>query len=306
MSSQSQSRAFITKLNRDPILWASYPNPKFSTVSITGKRCALNCKHCGGYYLRHMIPCTTPNSLYETCLNLAANGTRGILISGGYNGGGWVPLEGFLETIADIKRETGLFLNVHTGLLPPETARGLGDAGVDMASFDMIGSDETIELVLGIKRRAKDYERALRTLTRYIPHVVPHICIGLHGGGIKGERRALKMIKGIDIPALVFLVIIPTRGTPFEKVKPPSPAEVGKLIAEARLKFPDIPLALGCMRPKDDRVETELQAIGAGIDRIVIPTAETLKTARMMGLKIRKFGACCAVPDIVAGAWSYG
>lgn len=303
---RSRSPAFISKLDRDPILWASYPNPKFSTLSLTGSRCDLNCKHCGGYYLKCMIPCTTPSSLYETCLDLAADGARGVLISGGYNGGGWVPLEEFLETIAHIKRKTGLFLNIHTGLLPPDTARGLSEAGIDMVSFDMVGSGETIELVLGIERTVEDYERTLRTLTKYISHVVPHICIGLHGGKLKGESSALKIIEGINIPALVFLVIIPTRGTPFEGVEPPSPAEVGRLIAEARLKFPDIPLILGCMRPRDNRVETELQAIRAGIDRIVLPSFIAMSEARMMGLRVRKFEGCCAVPDSMVEAWSHG
>ncbi|MEA1904718.1 MAG: radical SAM protein [Candidatus Hadarchaeota archaeon] len=304
---QSQSRAFAVKLDRSPILWASYPKPKFSTLSITGERCALNCKHCGGHYLKHMISCPTPTSFYETCLDLALSGKRGVLISGGYNEGGWVPLEGFLEAIESVKRETGLFLNVHTGLVPPKTARGLGEAGVDMVSFDMIGSDETVEYVLGIKRKAKDYERTLRMLTREIPHVAAHICVGLHEGRLKGERKALSMVEDVDTSALVFLVLIPTPSTPFEKAQPPSPTEVGELIAEARLKFPDIPLALGCMRPRDDsRVETELQAIGAGIDRIVLPSAEAVRAARKMGLEVRQLRACCSVPNDVAEAWSHG
>lgn len=304
---QSKGRAFAVKLDRSPILWASYPNPKFSTISITGERCALDCKHCGGHYLKHMIPCPTPSSLYETCLNLAANGTRGVLISGGYNEEGWVPLEGFLEAIESVKRETGLFLNVHTGLVPPKTARGLGEAGVDMVSFDMIGSNETVKYVLGIKRKAKDYERTLRMLAREISHVATHICVGLHEGRLKGERKALSMVEDVDISALVFLVLIPTPGTSFEKVQPPSSTEVGELIAETRLKFTDIPLALGCMRPRDDgRVETELQAIRAGIDRIVLPSTEAVGAARTMGLEIRQLGACCGVPNDLAEAWSRG
>jgi hypothetical protein len=254
-----------------------------------------------------MISCLTPSSLYESCLNLAANGTRGVLISGGYNEEGWVPLEGFLEAIAGVKRETGLFLNVHTGLVPPRMARRLGETGADMVSFDVIGSDETVELVLGIGRRAKDYERTLRSLARNVSHVVPHICAGLHEGRLKGEGRALSVIEGMDISALVFLIIIPTSGTLFEEIQPPSPAEVGELIAGARLKFPDIPLALGCMRPRGDgRIETELQAIRSGIDRIVLPSKEAVRAARKIGLEIRQLGSCCAVSNDVAEAWSRG
>ncbi len=73
---------------------------------------------------------------------------------------------------------------------------------------------------------------------------------------------------------------------------------MGKFIAEARLEFPEIPLALGCMRPKDSmRVETERKAIEAGVDRVVLPSEEAADFARDRGLDIRRMEACCSVPE---------
>lgn len=236
---------------------------------------------------------------------MAAGGARGVLISGGYNRDAYVPFELFIDAIRHIKEETGLFISIHPGLMSPLLARDLAETGVDAADFDLIGSNETIELVLGIEKGIEDYRRALRTLTREIPHVAPHICIGLHGGELKGERKALEIAAEADISALVFLVLIPTPSTSFEEVQPPSPPVVGNFIAEARLKFPSIPLALGCMRPRGDgRVETELQAMRAGVDRIELPGVETLERARAMGLEVKRLDACCAVPNDVAEAWS--
>lgn len=297
MAIEIQRHAFSIKLKRDRTFYASYPHPRFPTISITGKACALNCKHCGRHYLRSMLPCPSPSVLYRTCSNLAANGARGVLLSGGYNREGYVPFEPFLDAIERIKRETGLFLNLHTGLTPPPLARELGKAGVDMASVDLIGADETIEYVLGLQRTTEDYERTLKTLSKSIPRVVPHICIGIHGGEVKGEFKALEMAATTNVAALVFLVLIPTPGTAFEDVEAPAPPVVGEFIAKARIKFPEIPLALGCMRPKSKgRIETELQALRSGIDRIEIPSAETIRTARKMGLEVRRLDACCAVP----------
>lgn len=297
MATKIQRRAFSIKLKHDPTFWACYPHPRFPTLSITGGKCVLNCKHCGGHYLKHMLSCSSPSVLFSTCLNLAANGARGVLLSGGYNEEGWVPLEGFIDTIASVKRETGLFFNVHTGLVPPSLAKELGKAGVDMASVDLIGANETIEHVLGIQRTTKDYEQTLKVLVGSIPRVVPHICIGLHGGQIKGEFRALEMAADIDIAALVFLSLIPTKGTAFEDVEAPTPPVVGELIAEARLNFPKIPLTLGCMRPRSEgRIETELQALKSGVDRIEVPSAETIRAAEKMGLEVKRLDACCAVP----------
>lgn len=283
--------------NRVGTLLACYPGPKFPTLSVTGGGCSLNCKHCGGRYLQRMIPCPQPDILLTTCIRLAENGAKGVLISGGYNEEGWVPLGPFLDAIERVKRETGLFLNVHTGLVPPLLAKELGRAGVDMASVDLIGSDETIALALGIEKTTRDYERTLKELKRAVPHVVPHICIGLHEGKIKGEAKALEIAAKIQPATLVFLVLTPTAGTQFEKIPPPSPPEVGGVIADARLKFPEATIALGCMRPRGDkRAEFELQALRSGVDRIEIPSEQTIEAARRLGLDIRRLEACCAVP----------
>lgn len=263
--------------------------------------------NCKGYYLKHMISCQTPDALYKTCVKLASNGAHGVLLSGGYNPEGYVPFEPFLDAIERVKRETGLFISAHTGLAPSWLARELGRAGVDLADFDLIGDDETIGLVLGIDRTVEDYRRTMKTLKRSLPYVAPHICIGLHAGDVKGERKALELAAEINPHALAMLVLVPTPGTGFEHVAGPSPEAVGRIIAEARIKLPETTLALGCMRPRDTRrVEFEFQALSSGIDRVELPSEQTLEAARKIGLNVRKLDTCCAVPDelVEATTWS--
>ncbi|MEM2907616.1 MAG: hypothetical protein QXP65_00210 [Candidatus Hadarchaeales archaeon] len=254
-----------------------------------------------------MLPCTTPEELRSTCLALASDGARGVLLSGGYNSEGYVPFEPFLDAIAWVKRETKLFVSIHPGLMPTWLTHELGKVGVDMANFDLIGDDETIRLVLGIDRKVKDYRRTLKALINEIPYVAPHICVGLHAGKLKGERKALEMISDLDIATLVFLILVPTRGTKFEDVSSPSPEALAELIGEARSKFPHIPLALGCMRPRNDqRVELELAALQSGIDRIEMPSKRTIETAREQGRLVRRLEACCAIPTelLEVASWS--
>ncbi len=297
MVEELQRDAFRTKFARDPTFFACYPHPKFPTISITGERCALNCKHCGGRYLKAMISCPSPEVFYLTCEKIARNGARGVLVSGGYNEEGWVPFEDFIDAIERIKLETGLFLNVHTGLVPGWIARELGRAGVDMASFDLIGDDETIELILGMDKTVGDYRRALEALEREIPNVVPHVCVGLHAGELRGELTALEIAAGSNCSALVLLALVPTVGTKFEGADPPMPAAIGEMVARARLRLPRATLALGCMRPRGaERVEIEQQALRSGIDRIEIPDGRTIEAARAMGLEVKRLEACCAVP----------
>ena len=297
MVTKIQRRAFSIKLKRCPTFFSCYPHPKFPTISITSDKCALNCKHCGRRYLRHMISCPTPDILFTTCSKLASNGARGVLLSGGYNSEGYVPFEPFLDAIERVKRETEIFISTHTGLVPGWLAHELGRAGIDLADFDLIGDDETIKLVLGIDRTVEDYRRSLHALKRSLPHIVPHICIGLHAGELRGEFRALEMVSGFEISGLVFLVLTPTPSTHFKNVKSPRPSTVGEVIAGARLKFSKIPLALGCMRPRSrERVEFELQAVRSGVDRMVVPAADTIEEVNRMGMEMKRVDTCCSLP----------
>ncbi|MFN4133113.1 MAG: hypothetical protein ACK4GQ_01940, partial [Candidatus Hadarchaeales archaeon] len=113
-------------------LYACYPHPLYPTISITGRGCRLDCRHCSRQYLEQMLPCPFPDLLFKTCVKLAERGAKGVLLSGGCNEKGYVPYEGFTEAIAAVKKETGLFVSAHTGLLPEELAVELGRAGVDL------------------------------------------------------------------------------------------------------------------------------------------------------------------------------
>lgn len=300
-----QKKAFMTKVERDRTLYSCYPHPYFPTLSITGNSCALQCKHCSGRYLRGMIPCTTPDELRRTCLGLASNGARGVLLSGGYNGEGYVLFEPFLEAIKQVKRETGMFISAHTGLAPEWFAQELGRVGIDLADFDLIGDDETIKLVLGIEKTVEDYRRAMKTLKQFLPYVVPHICIGLHAGEVRGEFKALEMASEIEPAVIVLLVLTPTTGTEFENLPSPHVENIKRVMVEARLMFPKAELALGCMRPRDSsRIEIELAALLAGVDRIELPSEQTLRAAQAMGLVTKKLCACCAVPNETRDKWS--
>jgi uncharacterized radical SAM superfamily protein len=251
-----------------------------------------------------MFHSPTPDVLRETCLKLASAGARGVLLSGGYNEEGYVPFEPFLDAIEQVKQETGLFISAHTGLMPGWLVREIGKAGVDLADFDLIGDDKTIEEVLGIEREVEDYRKTLIELDRWLPHVVPHICIGLHAGELRGELFAVDMVSDLKLSTLVLLVLNPTSGTKFECVSQPKPTVVGEVVARARLRLPNSTLALGCMRPRGtERVEIELRGLRSGIDRVEIPERRTIEAAQTMGLNVKRLEACCAVPiEKFAGA----
>jgi uncharacterized radical SAM superfamily protein len=271
-------------------------SPKdFPTISITGRGCALKCKHCGGKVLETMYPATTPEKLLEVCTKLRREGALGCLISGGCLPNGSVPLEKFVDVIRRIKRELGLVVFVHTGIIDFDLAEKLREANVDAALIDIIGADETIKEIYNLDIRVEDYDNSLMALNRAGIAFVPHIIVGLHHGKLKGELTALELISKYNPSALVIIAFMPIHGTEMAMVKPAKPVDIAKVIAIARLKFSRTPLVLGCMRPKGKhRIETDVLAIKAGVNAIAFPTEEAVKFAEKQGYKIVFSSLCCS------------
>lgn len=267
----------------------------FPTVSVTGTSCALNCKHCGGKVLGTMHPADTPDKLFELSVKLKKNGAFGCLVSGGCLPDGSVPLKQFVPAIERIKRELGLTVFVHTGIIDAETAGMLKEAGVDAALIDVIGSEETIRKIYSLAVTVQDYADSLKALDESGLSFVPHVIVGLNEGKLDGELNALKMIMPTNPSAIVIIAFMPIRGTALELVQPPKPVDIAKVAATARLMFPQTPLVLGCMRPKGKlRVETDILALKAGVDAIAFPSEEAIRYAQKQNCKISFSSYCCA------------
>jgi uncharacterized radical SAM superfamily protein len=267
----------------------------FPTISLTGKGCALKCKHCGGVVLETMYPVKSPGDLFQLCLELKKKGALGCLISGGCLPNGSVPIEHFLNAINKIKRELGLTVFLHTGVISQSEAKALREAKVDAALIDIIGSNETVREICDVDINVADYDASLKALRESGIPFVPHVIVGLHYGKLKGEFTALEMIKRCSPNAIVIIAFMPIHNTEMEKVKPPKPLAIAKVLATARLMFPETPLVLGCMRPKGNhRTETDMWAVKAGVDAIAFPAEEAIRFAASQGLEPSFSSFCCS------------
>jgi len=270
------------------------PKPNhFPTISITGKNCTLNCKHCGGKLLKTMHPAETPQALFTLSSQLKQNGTSGYLISGGCLPNGSVPLTPFIPILKKIKQELGLTIIVHTGIINTTTAQALKNAEVDAALIDIIGSNNTITTISNLNITIEDYAHSLKALHEAHLRFIPHIIVGLHNGNLQGEFHALKMVTHYKPSALVIIAFTPIHGTAMALVKPPQPLEIARVAATARLMFPETPLALGCMRPKGKhRAETDVLCLKAGVNAIAFPSEEAIAYAEKHGYAL-SFSSCC-------------
>ncbi len=251
-------------------------------VTVTGPACALRCAHCNGHYLAGMRSLADP----------AVARARSLLVSGGCDPQGRVPVLPHLESI--VRAGAGKRLNWHVGLIDEDTVRAI-EPYVDVISFDFVADDETIRQVYALERTAEEYVAAYRMLRRHV-RVVPHLTIGLLGGRLRGERQALSLLRDLGAEALVFIVFIPTPGTAYADRQPPAIGEVVDLLAEARIAFPDTPLLLGCMRPREGyRSRLDELAVQVGVNRIVNPARTAVAAAQQLGLAIEWGEECCAL-----------
>lgn len=277
---------------RPPTFDAVYPTGTIA-VSVTGKACALNCSHCSGHYLKKMVDV---KDLPEV---IARKKPASILLSGGCDLSGAVPLLQKLREVKEFASEQAnlgnhFSVNVHPGVASPEVAKEIGDLA-SVVSFDMVLDDETIREAFHGMWTGQDYIDTFRNLRKGKATVVPHVLIGLKKGQIAGEYKAVEFLLSEGIDRLIFIILIPTEGTPWADVAPPSIDDVAKVIAWTRAGAPKLDIALGCMRPAGKyRREVDAMAVRCGVDRIVLPHPDALKVASSLGLSVVKKEECCA------------
>jgi len=266
----------------------------FLNLSITGDACPCRCAHCNGKLLQTMTPARTPEEMCRLVDRLGEKGCKGILVSGGADRSGAVPLVPFQWAIKYAKQQ-GLKVLVHSGLIQEETAVCLKEAGVDQVLIDVIGHESTIREVYHLDRRPIDYLESMITCIKIGIEMAPHVVIGLHFGHVLGEMRALEMIQGMNPQAIVLVIFSPLSYTKMAAIVPPPIESVEMIIAKARNLNPQTFLSLGCMKPPGKyKRRIERTAIDCGANAIAFPDELTVAYAQEKGFKIKFIEECCS------------
>ncbi|MDO8689535.1 MAG: radical SAM protein [Dehalococcoidia bacterium] len=240
--------------------------------------------------------------LYDLCLAFKEQGAHGVLVTGGSDALGQVPLLDVMDDLRRVKEELGLQMVVHTGLVGRALAGGLARAGIDGALIDVLGVEETIRDVYHLAAKVDEYRQSLEALTDYGVPTIPHIVLGLHYGRFLGEDAALEMVARYPVEALVLVILTPWDGTPMSGVRPPEPVEVGAFFVRARRKLPDTPILLGCSRPGGHyKWAVDRLAVDAGLDGIAYPADGIVEYSRQKGLNPLFHEECCSL--IYKEAW---
>lgn len=267
----------------------------FPSISVTGTECSLMCQHCKGKLLESLVHAMTCDELVKKALSLHKKGAKGILLTGGCDEHGRVPISDIVPAIKKIKDKTGMLIIAHTGFISREEASALKDSGLDGIGFDVIGDMGTAKEVYGLSVSEREYMESLRAIEDSGLMVFPHVCVGLHFGELRGELRALEMIREVSPVTVIITGLMPVAGTPMAHIKPKQ-SDFEKVITRAVEIFPDTPVILGCAHSSGkDREEIEMIAIKCGVSGIAAPTFSAARFVRENGFEVNYYGMCCGL-----------
>lgn len=254
------------------------------SVSLTGKACAFCCSHCNKRYLSGM----------ENISDTIKKGKReysSFLISGGMNNKGYVDIDKHIEQLKKIK-SWGVKINAHTGMIPHDSLKQ-SIPFINALSIDFVSDKKTIEEVYHTDWSVNDYIKLIESSRHFLEPDI-HVTIGLYGGEIKGELESIKILKDLNIKRVVFLVMIPTKGTKYENCKPTDIKELDKFFMQARDIMPNEEFISGCMHPRGEYAEMlDDIAIKYNFSKIVMAGRQIKNKALEKGIILKESRECC-------------
>lgn len=266
----------------------------YPAVSLTGTDCELMCPHCRGGLLANMLVARDGDELRAVATDLSNRGMEGILLTGGCDPEGRLPLDEVMPAIAELKRRTGMYVSVHAGVtMTSDTALKLKEAGVDQALLDIVVDDSTAWHVWGVPS-ARTIMDSLETMTSAGLEVVPHVVVGMDRGRVRGEYDAIDFLRRFA-PALLSVVVFMPH-VAMKDVAPPPVEDVADVLEYARAKLPETELSLGCARPRGRyRYDLEEMALACGVTRMALWSDRALRAAKRLGLEPEYRYTCCSV-----------
>jgi len=255
----------------------------FPSISTTGSRCELMCKHCLGFYLKDMVDASN-EGLYQCCMKAKENGAKGALLSGGSNSDGMVPYD--LEDLQRCLSIKDFITNLHLGLVD-EIKRQY--KGANKVSVDLPPSDNVIRNIYNLKENTmEDYFSMLELLEEEKINYAPHLCVGLDRGRISGEEKVLERLESFSSEQLVILTLKRTPNASATKNRLEI-SEYEKILKKARDRFKY--LSLGCMRDR----EREKEKLWLYFDKIAWPSKIIKDEMQKNGIVCQIYDTCCSV-----------
>jgi uncharacterized radical SAM superfamily protein len=261
----------------------------FTVVSLTGGYCELNCSHCQAKYIRSMLPAPGPR-LPRLLEALWRRGVRGVLLSGGWTRDAVLPVEPYLDTLADAKKRLGLVFNIHLGLETRHHILERVREFADIVDYEFTLNRWMVQEVRGLRFGPERYLEALDAMLEAGLNVVPHVFLWHPRQSLEGLRRELREVEDRGIEEVNLLVYIPPEGDIDRRT-----AEKLPVLAEEARSLYGGRIYLGCMRPRSARKILDPHVIeNVIVERIANPS---LAAERKFRDRLEFYDACCSIPE---------
>jgi uncharacterized radical SAM superfamily protein len=272
--------------------------PKFIAVSLKGNKCSLLCDHCKTKMLSALYKAEDFDKFAGLCEKMAEKGCKGMLITGGCDPDGTIPLMGFVDTISEMKNKYGFKFAAHTKLANEEFVRAVSRAQIDLLMIDLVGDLFALHEVYHLREYDLSHvENSIIYAAKYNVPLAPHIMIGINHGNVEGEYTAIKMLMDKPFETLVLVVLTPLRNTPMARTII-NQQRVLKFMEYARKVFPDKRITLGCAKTWGEMQRIfEEKALELEYNAIAYPSEGIVDMARKMGYEINFSEECCAFFD---------
>ncbi len=258
------------------------PGNRYVAISVTGYACELLCDYCRGRWLRGMLPAPTPGALAKLLAKLAKSGVTGILVSGGFNREGYLPVERFIPVLERFRKEhPDVIISMHAGLMPLETLEKLTSI-VDIIDFE-IPLTRAQRLQMHLTASLREYLLLAARADALGFRVVPHLLLGLPGSALAEEEAAAQYVALILKPrVLVLLYHVESLHSPrciIERLR--------RVASAVKPYVGD--LSLGCMRPRT--IKSREFILYGLFDRAASPSPSL---RRWFNASILPY--CCSIP----------
>jgi len=234
-----------------------------------------------------MLNASNPELMLKILNYYYKRGTRGFLISGGFNRDGHLLIRSHhLKIIREFKRNHDVIFSIHSGPVPNDLLELIWSSEIDFIDFEIPPSNEYLRMIKGLKSHTLNkYFRFMEKASNYSKEfIVPHIVLNSIASNVNDELRTIKVIADFKPRLLVTLVEIRSRNSNYIDID-----RIIKVLRIARKLFNEV--SLGCMRPSEFKVKYDEVIIKERlVDRVVNP-----KVSIINKFNLKVMGACCGI-----------
>lgn len=240
------------------------------------------------------------NRIVKILEKYGTDNVKGLLISGGFDKDGKLPLDNrILSEIRQTREQFGKNIRIflHLGFASPELAKAVYECRVDGVLVNVFSDTYTIRKVYNLDDCTPGmFYNNVRLLKESGLIVSPHLIIGLNDKGIAGEYKSLEAISKIGVDSVVFAIAKRiSKHQEFKDLKIKS-CDIVNLYEYARELMPHTPITLGCAKPPGPEFEkAEIELLNRGINTIAFPSERTVDFAIKSGIDYTFTEQCCAI-----------